>query len=300
MNSRFKWSLPVSFCMALAMMPADRLYAELTGRVELEQLGVAFSVPDQWRGQFGDAAIILGGLQEPGLILLVQHEYSSLEEIEREARTGISEEEISLRLTEPMERVGSDMVGGRMSGTVSGHPAQVYVIARLNPYGEGVTVMAMTDEVNYSPRYEALAREIAESLVFSEVKAAPVAQQATAQLMNTRLTFLESYSSGAAGGYSTRRSIDLCPDMRFQMRGSTSLSVDTGGAFGSAHGSGQGSGIWSVVLGPGGANLLELRHDNGALQQHVVSFEDGRTYLDGSRYFRIGANDPNGNGPRCY
>lgn len=300
MNSRFEWSLAACLCMALAIMPADRLYAELTGRVELEQFGVAFTVPDQWRGQLGDEAVILGGLQEPGLIILVQHEYSSLEDIEREARSGINDDGISLRLTGPLEPLGSDALAGRMAGTVSGHPAQVYVVARLNPLGDGVTIMAMTDEANYSTRYESLAREIAESLAFSEVKVAPVAQQASAQLMNTRLTFLESYSSGAAGGYSTRRSIDLCPDMRFQMHGSTSLGVDTGGAFGSAHGSGQGSGSWSVIVGAGGANLLELQHNNGARQQHVVSFEDGRTYLDGSRYFRIGANDPNGNGPRCH
>ena len=173
------------------------------------------------------------------------------------------------------------------------------MVAQLNPHGEGVTVMAMTDAEHFFARYEALAREIAASLAFREVERSPLVDEITDLLRHTRLTYLESYSSGSGGGYSTRRSIDLCPDMRFHQQGSMQLGVDIGGAFGSAQGRGQGAGRWAVIPGEGQGLILELRHDGGAVQRYGLRFEDGRTYLDGERYFRIGANDPNGNGPRC-
>ncbi len=283
----------------LVAAPPGNARAELTGHVDLEHLGIAFTVPDQWQGQLMDAGVVLGGLREPGLILLLPHEHATLDDLRREASAGIAEEGVSLRPAAALEAIGDDALGGRFTGSVSGHPAEVYVVARLNPHGEGVIVMAMTDAENYSARYEALAREIAASLAFREVERSPLVDEITDLLRHTRLTYLESYSSGSGGGYSTRRSIDLCPDMRFHQQGSTQLGVDVGGAFGSAQGRGQGAGRWLVIADQGHRARLELRHDSGAVQQYVVHFEEGRTYLDGERYFRIGANDPNGNGPRC-
>lgn len=289
----------VAVAAVLLTVPLHGARAELTGRVDLEPLGVAFTVPEQWQGQRAEGMVVLGGQREPGLILLFQHAHESLEDIRREASGGIVDEGVALRPVGPLEPIGADALGGRFSGTFSGFAAEVYVVARLNPHGEGVTVMAMTDPENFSARYEALAREIAASLTFREVQHSPLVDQARGLLTHTRLTFLESYSSGSGGGYSARRSIDLCPDMRFQQQGSAQLAVDVGGAFGSAQGRGEGTGQWSVIPGQGASTLLELRHDSGVVQHYVVHFEDGRTYLDGERYFRIGANDPNGNGPRC-
>lgn len=75
----------------LVAAPSGNALAELTGQVDLEHLGIAFTVPDQWQGQLMDAAVVLGGLREPGLILLLPHEHATLDDLRREASAGIAE-----------------------------------------------------------------------------------------------------------------------------------------------------------------------------------------------------------------
>ena len=283
--------------LALLAVPAA---AQLSGQVDLDEIGVAFTIPEKWVGQLMDEAFVMGGLEEPGLILMVQHEYDTLDEIRAEAGKGIDDGAIKLRLTGELEAIGDEALGGEFQGTVEGHAARVYMVARLNPHGEGVTVMAMTDEPNYSPRYRELATEVARSLVFTRVETPPLVQQAQQMLTHTRLNYMSSYSSGTSGGSRSRRHIDLCPDQRFSYQSSSSLNIDTGGVFGSSSGSDAGVGTWRVVASGSQQVALELRFDDGRVWSYDLSFQDGNTYLDGTRYFRIGPNDPNGFGPRCY
>ena len=297
------WQRPAALLagavLLLLSLPVAQAGAQLTGQVDLEQIGVSFTIPDRWVGQLDDQAFVMGGQEEPGLILMVLHEFETLEEIRREAGQGIDDGGIKLRLDGELEAIGDQALGGAFQGTIEGSPARVYMVATLNPHGEGVTIMAMTDEANYSERYRELARQVAASLVFTAVETPPLVQQAQQMLTHTRLNYLSSYSSGSAGGTSSRRHMDLCPDGRFSYQSSSSLTVDTGGAFGSSFGSDDGTGTWAVVPSGAGQVALELRFDDGRVWSYELSFQDGSTYLDGTRYFRIGPNDPNGYGPRC-
>lgn len=96
----------------LVAAPPGNARAELTGRVDLEHLGIAFTVPDQWQGRLMDAAVVLGGLREPGLILLLPHEHATLDHLRREASAGIAEEGVSLRPASALEPIGDDALGG--------------------------------------------------------------------------------------------------------------------------------------------------------------------------------------------
>lgn len=296
LRARLAWAGAVVIIGLLSGGPAA---AQLTGRVDVAELGLSFMVPEQWVGQFTEDAFVMGGLQEPGLILIMPHEYDSLDEMRREAQQGISEGATMLRLDGSLEPIGDHALGGAFRGSLEGSPARVYLVAAINPHGLGMSVMAVGDDAADAARLRALAREVAASLTFSKVEAGEVVEQARQLLANHRLTYLESYSSGASGGYSVRRSLDLCPGDRFYYQDGSSVSADVGGVFGSAHGSGRGAGTWAVVPRGGQALALELRFDDGRVVTYALAFKDGKTYLDGERYFRIGAGDPNGNGPRC-
>jgi hypothetical protein len=295
--------------MLAALLQVAPARAQLSGQVDLAELGIAFTIPDKWVGQLTDEAFVMGGLEEPGLILMIQHHYRTLDEVRAEARKGIDEGPIKLSPAGEMAAIGDRALGGEFRGTIEGTPARVYLVGVLNPHGDGVSVMALTDEANFSPRYEQLARQVAASLVFSKVEATPAVQQAQQLLTNTRLSFRESYSSSPSsggggyssyGGYSIRRHIDLCPGQRFRSSDSSQVNVDTGGAYGYGRGGGEGAGTWSVVPQGAGGTALELRFDDGTVRRYALSFQDGKTFLDGERYFRIGAGDPHGNGPQCH
>jgi len=99
-----------------------------------------------------------------------------------------------------------------------------------------------------------------------------------------RLTQMESYCSGSAGGYSNKDEWDLCRDGRFFHGGSSSMSVDVGGASGYSGGQQGGAGQWRIIE-QGGLIGLEYRRADGNVSQHRLDYEDNKTYIDGTRTF---------------
>lgn len=294
--SRFRSVLSLVFILFVS---ATNAVAQLTGRVDMPEIGLSFVIPEHWVGQPNGDVFVMGGMRDPGLILMVQHEYSTLDEIRSEARQGIVDTGVSLQLKGDMVALGLQALGGQFEGTLEGHPAIAYVVAVLNPHGAGVTVMAMTDRANFSPRHKQLAEQVSSSLVFAKVDTSVVTRQAEQLLNHTRLNYMSSYTSGTSGGMNSQRYIDLCPNKRFNYSSSSFLSIDVGGAYGSSHGARGGSGRWAVSASSSRQAVLELHFDEGEVWRYDLNFNDGQTRLNNVRYFRIGANDPNGNGPRC-
>ncbi|HEX9729070.1 MAG TPA: hypothetical protein VGA37_11245 [Gemmatimonadales bacterium] len=100
-----------------------------------------------------------------------------------------------------------------------------------------------------------------------------------------RLTQMSSYSSsGGSGGYSSHNTWDLCRDGRFFFSGSSSVSVDVGGASGYNGAQDAGAGQWRIVeQGPVGG--VELRWAGGQVTQHRLEYQDQATYIDGTRTY---------------
>jgi hypothetical protein len=100
------------------------------------------------------------------------------------------------------------------------------------------------------------------------------------------------YATG--GGYSNKEVIDLCAAGYFTKNSRSSVSVDTGGAFGNSSGGGAGAGTWKVVANAAGEPVLKLIYHSGESEEYVLSYQDGKTYLNGYRYYRTydGENAP--------
>lgn len=116
------------------------------------------------------------------------------------------------------------------------------------------------------------------------------AREWRSRLADTRLTYMSSYSSGygdSYGGYSVQRAMDLCNKGYFTYAGSSSFSANAPGASAYNAGNSGGDGTWVIVDGGSGTAVLQLHFNNGETARYTLGMQDGKTYLNGERWFRI-------------
>jgi len=284
------------------------LNAQDTGTITYEQLGLSFKIPDGWRGQMYEDSYIIGHPSKPGFILLSTHSATSLAMLEQEAQVGMVDQAngISLRLSGNTEKVGSNGLAGTYEGTMGGRAAKAFVIGLLNPHGMGLLIMSTTTLEQYTDMYSALAIEIANSVQFSAPVQPPIADEWKNSLADTRLTYMESYSSvdytdpniATGGGYSRKEVIDLCGAGYFKYASSSNMSVTGGiGVSGLQGSSGKGAGTWEVSANASGAAVLVLKFYGGEVYEYVISYPDRELHLNGRRYFHTWTGE---NKPDCW
>jgi hypothetical protein len=103
-------------------------------------------------------------------------------------------------------------------------------------------------------------------------------------LAGKKATQMSSYSSGSAGGYSSRTDVHLCANGQFALSGNSTVTVDVGDASGYSGGNSGGSGTWRIIT-QGQLAGIELRFANGTVEQHRLDYQDGATYVDGDRWY---------------
>ncbi len=121
----------------------------------------------------------------------------------------------------------------------------------------------------------------------------PVAGGWQQKLAGHCVAYLSTYSS--SGGYASSKSrFYLYPNGSFGGGSSSSLSIDTGGAFGSsASDSGNQAGRWQAVARGDGA-VLSLQYPDGSSAEYSLSTnEKGHTLLDGERWFVVSYQECN-------
>ena len=265
-------------------------FPQATGDVTYPYLGIKFTIPEDWMGQELEEGYLMGSNTEAGFIFMMLHEAQTIEEMKTVAQQGIQEEGGTLlTLTSSLQEHGSGAIGGTFEGTVEYNPAKGYVIGVLNPFGSGVTIMAVTSPDAFSERYQQLAEEVALSLKFAAPKESSEVKEWKEALKGAKLTYLSSYDGsgyGSYGGSNSRSEILLCSDQSFSYYSSSFVSVDTGGAFGSAGSQDNGYGRWQVTGGVEGDAVLQLSFDDGREHSYDITYKDSKTLLNGSRYFR--------------
>ena len=264
--------------------------SQQTGKVDYPYLGVSFTIPSGWLGQEVESGYIMGSNTEAGFILMMTHEAKTLDELKREASKGIQEEGgTALSLAGDIQQVGPSGVGAQFSGTLEWNPATAYIVGVINPFGYGVTVIAVTNPPSYSTRYEELAREVANSIQFAKPKESPVVKEWKEALKGAKLTYLSSYDGsgyGSYGGTSTTREILLCSDGSFSYYYNSSMSLDTGGASAFSNSNDGGQGSWSVETATDGEAILMLEFTDGREFSYDIGYKDNKTFLNDTRYFR--------------
>lgn len=112
----------------------------------------------------------------------------------------------------------------------------------------------------------------------------PLGREWRQGLAGKKLTRMSSYSSGSSGGYSSRDDLFLCSSGEYQYRGSSSVSVDVGGAFGNSGGNEGETGRWRVIT-EGQVAGLELHLSSGGTRMVRLDLNDGTVFANGDRVF---------------
>ena len=136
-------------------------------------------------------------------------------------------------------------------------------------------------------RYALLATLLLPAAALAEIETdTPLAQQWDQHLRGKKLTQLSSYSSGGGGGgYSSERVAFFCRDGSFLYFASSSVSVyGSMGGSGSSSGTTETTGTWRVVT-EGDVAALEIQNDRGEHGYMRLEFQNGKTFVDGTRTF---------------
>ena len=305
-DARRAATLPWLLFAFLAGSPAGA--QGLSGDVSNAEWGVSFTVPDGWIGQQGQGGYVFGSHTLPGFILLLPHEFESVDALRAEARKGLDDGYgTRLSVEGEIRSFGENGLAASMTGLVEGQPARAYVVSLVAPQRGGITILTATDPSQYTDAYAARIERIAESIRFTEPAPAPVDAGWSERLRGSRLTYLYSYYSGGMdgsyAGASEKTVIDLCSAGHFFFSGSSSLAVDGGmgggyNASGHAGGSEQGSGQWQVVTRRGSPSL-ELTFQSGEVITYAITYPEEKLHLNGERYFWTGLNSPPEHRPQC-
>ena len=282
-------------------------FSQQTGTITYKELGIQFTIPPGWVGQESQAGFVIGHNTIPGLVLITSHNFTK-EQLIQEAHKGIADQQgTQLKLSGQIEDLTDQAIGGEFQGTLEWQAAKAYIVGLSNPLGMGVSILAMTTAENFNATYKELAIQIMRSVRFSKPDTGPVVQEWGEYLKGVKLTYMESYSSpsytdgGISGFYENKEKIDLCEKGYFNHYSYNLVSVEGqssyDGALVHASDGGQkyGHGKWEIIAGTGGSAILKLTFHDGKSLEYTLSKDDGKMFLNGSRYFRTwtGENAPN-------
>ena len=294
-------SIPRRSILTLILLcGASFIFCQATGRIDYKQLGLSFEVPEGWSGQEAEMGYLMASNTIPGILLLLPHDQAySLAQIKEQAQAGLNEANgTNLQLAGPLANLGKGVIGGEFTGTLEWQPAKAFIIGMHNPYGLGMTIIAITTTEQYNTNYAGYAKAVKNSIQFSKPESKEDIGEWKDFMKNVKLTFMESYSSSSAGvdgmtggGYSMRKEIDLCGKGYFIYYGSSNISTGSDNSSLYSNDKTNGNGSWDVVVGLDGNPTLVLTFNNGETASFSLSYQDAKLYLNGTRYFRTMEGD---------
>lgn len=277
------------YILVFVLFPA-LVVAQSAQKLEYPSLGVSIEIPSGLTAQEGDEVILLSSYSLPQtLFVLSMHEYSSIDELKEAASEPYTEDNgTRLSLKGELRDIGSDAVGGTFSGTAAGAPAEAFIIGKLNPHGNGVSIIAVsTNNATSLQVLEEYAVKINAGIRFSEADD-PTLTEYRNRITNARLQYSSSYSSsGGIGGSSNySETYDICGAGYFIYYGSSSISMGSNSTnvYGGSNSSSQGNGSWNVELNSSGEPVLVLSYNNGNEERYTLYYERGYLQMNGTKH----------------
>lgn len=255
------------------------------------QMGISFTPPAGWKAQKQASGYLLGSDTYRGLIIIMPHNYSSLQQMNAEAQEGIVDEGsgIQLQPVSGFQPVGKNGLAGEFSGMFQGQMARAFALGLISPNGGGVTIMAAVESGSYTKDYPQFVRTLAAGLSFIQPQPQGQGQgRGDSSLMNYFAGKYYSYSSGStiSGGAGTERQVMLCPNGQFYDSYEFSASgSDWGGA-----NSQQGAARWSIQ-GTKSQGVITIIRPDGRAEQvpYQVAGEKGVIFFNGIKFAFAGA-----------
>ncbi len=163
----------VNVLLALFLfIPSTLLSQEQAGN---PNWGFSFQVPSGWLYQQTEEGVILGHNTIPGMILVLPHLASTIQEVRSEMQGGMTEEGMELYLTGSLKAVSKSILAGEYQGTFQFQQVRAHCLGTLSPYGGGAFIIAMTTPQQYSATLSAPADAIARSMRYRKMDTANLA-----------------------------------------------------------------------------------------------------------------------------
>lgn len=303
----FRSTFTLIVCGFLLSCFTNSIKAQQT--LEYPTLGITVNVPIGFEYEENEEGLVLYTNKYPDTyFILTQHEYNHIAEIESIANVPYEEPEIGLKLSKSgdIERIDDNAIGAHFKGTLGNSDASAFILARLNPFGDGVSVIGLTINGNLNPEVlRSNVIDINNGIKLDEISMSAEIIEWIEKLKNTRLEYRtsyssNSYSSGGVSGYSSSsEAIELCKDGYFNYSGSSSTSMSSGslGVLGNSNSSKKGNGEWKIEENGAQEPILILNYYNGSTEQYSMYYKKGYLYLNDYKY-TIGRGSEYG--PSCF
>lgn len=281
-------------------------HAQQNRTINEPDFGVQFTVPEGWNYQQSEMGYIMGHNTIPGIIILMGNDFKSIEEVENAASQGLQEDNGTfLQLKGELKPFGQNGRAGNFSGTLEGQQVNAYMISLVSTTnGKGVTMMAAATPDLFNQVQVQAIESLGRSVRFTKIETPSIVEEWRNSLKvqgGCRLTYMNTYSStdygGGGGGYSDKTVIDLCPQGYFRYSDNSDMSFDTQGGFGYSNSESQGNGTWELAT-DGTNAVLRLIFNDGRVFEYTLTYENEKTQLNGTHYFRTYSNSSTGV-PQC-
>ncbi len=250
------------------------------GEIGHAQWGFAFRPPPGWRHRQTLQAVLLGHHAIAGLIAVFPHLAANWQELQASMLQGLSEQGVTLRLSGPLRRLGTNALVGEYQGVVQGAPARGRGIGTLSPYGGGAIIVAVTTPDKYGGQLAGAAQQIARSLRYFRVRAGHLVKHFSG--------YWWRYSGSAA--LSRSNIIHLAPDGTYRDKREGSASVHLKDQYGNPRSTylggsvRRGRGRW-MVRGNKYQGVILVKRANGSAFTINYRVKRSRPQKFGSYYF---------------
>ena len=140
-----------------------QLFAETIGN---ETWGFTFAVPSGWLYQQGPDGAVLGHNTVAGMIIVMPHMASNVQEVIGEMQQGLVEEGVQLYPAGDLQKVGDGIISGDYQGLFNGQQVSASVIGTVSPSGGGAYIFALALPQEFSNELGSAALSIAKNMQY--------------------------------------------------------------------------------------------------------------------------------------
>jgi hypothetical protein len=241
-----------------------------SGEVGDQNWGFKFLPPEGWKSQKTSEAIILGHDTIAGVIVILPHALSNIQQVQQQMEAGLSEEGVQLSLDGKIQNLGSYVVG-EYAGIVDNAQAKARSIGTLSPYGGGAFIIAVSTPDKYSNELSSAAEAIAKKMQYFKVEASDLMQNFAGTWTNYTTNTATKITLAPNGDYFDHYEASHSGNFK------DGAGNDTGN-WGTAN-QNQGQGRWAVSGNrQQGKIVIRLRDGGENVLNYKVHEEKGRTY----------------------
>lgn len=257
--------------------------------VSLPEIGIRFTIPQNWTGRQDGAYIYLGHQSIPGAIILSRNTSENAQQLRDLAMQAIVEEGSYLQPTSEASIISEKQVEQNYEGIYQGTAVKAFAVAIIDGHGNGMTTLILTETSKFTELHISEAKRLATTITFFTPEIPDETDFWKNRIVGTQLKFMYTNTStdysGGYSGISDVIKINLCSNGQFSYYSNSHASFDGSGGFGYANENENNRGAYRIYA-DGAQTVLELVFNNQKTIRYVLKVNsEQHTLLNGTRYF---------------